>query len=333
MAGQAGARVAVAAAGGQLPDGIRVLDVSGLDGSDAAEPPTAAVHPESTAYVMYTSGSTGEPKGILTPHRAVVELAADTRFAGGAHERVLLHSPHTFDAATYETWVPLLNGGTVVVAPPGPVTPDLLKRLLPESRVTAVWLTAELLRTVAEIAPEVLGTVREVWAGGDVLAPEAVRRVREHCPGTRVVNGYGPTETTVFATAHRVTGDVGASVPIGRPLDNTRAYVLDRLLRPVPAGTVGELYVAGTGLARGYLNRPDRTAERFVADPYGPPGTRMYRTGDLVRRLPAGELEFMGRSDDQVKVRGFRIEPGEVEAVLAACPGVERAVVAARPGP
>ncbi|WDF41243.1 amino acid adenylation domain-containing protein [Streptomyces sp. T12] len=333
LAGQAGARVAVAAAGGQLPDGIRVLDVSGLDGSDAAEPPTAAVHPESTAYVMYTSGSTGEPKGILTPHRAVVELAADTRFAGGAHERVLLHSPHTFDAATYETWVPLLNGGTVVVAPPGPVTPDLLKRLLPESRVTAVWLTAELLRTVAEIAPEVLGTVREVWAGGDVLAPEAVRRVREHCPGTRVVNGYGPTETTVFATAHRVTGDVGASVPIGRPLDNTRAYVLDRLLRPVPAGTVGELYVAGTGLARGYLNRPDRTAERFVADPYGPPGTRMYRTGDLVRRLPAGELEFMGRSDDQVKVRGFRIEPGEVEAVLAACPGVERAVVAARPGP
>ncbi|MFJ9747311.1 non-ribosomal peptide synthetase [Streptomyces chartreusis] len=325
-----GAKVAVTHGDVRLPTGIRTLEPSD---PETTTPPPSSVHPESAAYVMYTSGSTGEPKGIVTPHRAVVELASDGRFAGGAHERVLLHSPHTFDAATYETWVPLLNGGTVVIAPPGPVTPDLLKRLLPEGRVTGLWLTAELLRTVAEIAPEVLGGVREVWAGGDVLDPEAVRRVREGCPGTRVVNGYGPTETTVFATAHPVTGAIGASVPIGRPLDNSRTHVLDGLLRPVPAGAVGELYVAGSGLAHGYLNRPGRTAERFVADPYGPPGTRMYRTGDLVRRLPGGELEFVGRSDDQVKVRGFRIEPGEVEAALAACPGVERAVVAARPGP
>ncbi|MBT2417250.1 amino acid adenylation domain-containing protein [Streptomyces sp. ISL-22] len=329
LVGAADVRVAVAAEEVRLPEHVRVL---GLDGAHATAP-TAAVHPESAAYVMYTSGSTGEPKGIVTPHRAVVELAADTRFTGGAHRRVLLHSPHTFDAATYETWVPLLNGGTVVVAPPGPVTPDLLRRLLPEARITALWLTAELLRTVAEIAPEVLGTPREVWAGGDVLAPEAVRRVRAHCPGTRVVNGYGPTETTVFATAHPVDGDPGAAVPVGRPLDNTRAYVLDRLLRPVPAGTVGELYIAGSGLAHGYLNRPGQTAERFVADPYGPPGGRMYRTGDLARRTADGVLEFAGRADDQLKVRGVRIEPAEVETALAGCPGVVRAVVGAAPDP
>ncbi len=324
-----GVRLALAAAEAELPHSVRVLDLTDARETTAPEP---TAHPESPAYVMYTSGSTGEPKAIVTPHRAVTELAADTRFTGDAHHRVLLHSPHTFDASTYETWVPLLNGGTVVIAPPGPLTPDLLKRLLPDARITALWLTAELLRTVAEIAPDVLAPLRELWAGGDVLAPEAVRRVREHCPGVRVVNGYGPTETTVFATTHPVTDD-SAPVPIGRPLDNTRAYVLDRLLRPVPAGTVGELYVAGTGLAHGYLDRPGQTAERFVADPYGPPGSRMYRTGDQARWTAGGVLEFAGRADDQVKIRGFRIEPGEVEAALAACPGVVRAVVGAAPGP
>ncbi|MFK4212599.1 amino acid adenylation domain-containing protein [Streptomyces sp. NPDC030920] len=316
----------------RLPAGTPVLDIAGASGSTRFE--GVPTHPGSAACVIYTSGSTGEPKGVVVPQRAIAELAADGRFAGGAHERVLLHNPYTFDASTYEVWVPLLSGGTVVVSPAEAVTPDLLGRLVAERRVTALMLTPELLRTVAEIAPGALCGLREVWSGGDVLAPDTVRRIREHCPDTVVVNGYGPTEATVFATAHTAAveraGRPGA-VPIGRPLDNTRAQVLDGLLRPVPAGATGELYLGGSGLAQGYLGRPVSTAERFVADPYGPPGSRMYRTGDLARWTPDGVLEFAGRADDQVKVRGFRVEPAEVEAALAGCPGVARAVVAARP--
>ncbi|MFJ6461643.1 amino acid adenylation domain-containing protein [Streptomyces sp. NPDC091387] len=316
----------------RLPAGTAVLDVTEESGPAPFDGVT--VHPGAAACVLYTSGSTGEPKGVVVPQRAITELAADGRFAGGAHRRVLLHNPYTFDASTYEVWVPLLNGGTVVVAPAEAITPDLLKRVVPDRGVTALMLTPELLRTVVEIAPDALSGLREVWSGGDVLAPGTVRRLHEHCPGTVVVNGYGPTETTVFATAHTATEESAAhpgGVPIGRPLDNTRAHVLDDRLRPVPAGATGELYIGGTGLALGYLGRPVSTSERFVADPYGPPGSRMYRTGDLVRRLPDGALEFAGRADDQVKVRGFRVEPAEVETVLAGCPGVARAVAGARP--
>ncbi|MGW1410750.1 amino acid adenylation domain-containing protein [Streptomyces sp. NPDC002403] len=318
-------------AAARLPAGTPLLDVTEESGPAPFEGVPA--DPGAAACVIYTSGSTGEPKGVVVTQRAITELAVDARFAGGAHERVLLHNPYTFDASTYEVWVPLLNGGTVVVAPSEAVTPDLLERVVRERRVTALMLTPELLRTVAEIAPGALSGLREVWSGGDVLAPDTVRRIREHCPDTAVVNGYGPTETTVFATAHTASRDSAGhpgAVPIGRPLDNTRAHVLDARLRPVPAGAIGELYIGGSGLAQGYLGRPVPTAERFVADPYGPPGSRMYRTGDLARWTPDGVLEFAGRADDQVKVRGFRVEPAEVEAALAGCPGVARAVVGVR---
>ncbi|MFC5832157.1 amino acid adenylation domain-containing protein [Nonomuraea insulae] len=283
------------------------------------------IHREAAAYVMYTSGSTGTPKGVVVTHANILELASDQRFT--SHRRVLLHSPHTFDAATYELWAPLLNGGTVVIAPPGPLHPDTVE----QSGLSAVWLTAELFRTLADLAPGALARVPEVWAGGDVVPQDAVRRLARR--GVQVVNGYGPTETTTFATSHHVAPEPAPGpVPIGRPLDNTRVHVLDARLRPAPIGTTGELYIAGTGLARGYLGRPGQTAERFVADPFAA-GERMYRTGDLARWTFGGDLEFAGRADGQVKIRGFRIEPGEVEAALETCPDVLRAVVTAQAGP
>ncbi|WP_410640979.1 non-ribosomal peptide synthase/polyketide synthase [Amycolatopsis sp. lyj-346] len=290
--------------------------------------PDCPVSPENLAYVMYTSGSTGVPKGVAVRHRDITALAQDGRFTGGAHTRVLAHSPLAFDASTYELWVPLLTGGATVL-PAGPdLTVESLRRAVSTHDVTAAWLTAGLFRLLAQDAPDCLRGLREVWTGGDVVPPAVVRAVQAACPGLVVVDGYGPTETTTFATAFRMTGEAGVPepVPIGRPLDGMRAYVLDAELRPLPAGAPGELCLAGAGLARGYLGRPGLTAERFVPDPFGAPGERMYRTGDVVRRGPGGELVFLGRSDDQVKLRGFRIELAEVEAVLAAHPAIAQPV-------
>ncbi|MGY3199992.1 amino acid adenylation domain-containing protein/non-ribosomal peptide synthase protein (TIGR01720 family) [Streptomyces sp. TE5632] len=284
------------------------------------------------AYVMFTSGSTGEPKAVAVRHRDVAALATDSRFTGGVCDRVLLHSPVAFDAATFEVWAPLLTGGCVVVAPPRPVDAALLRHLVRDGGLSALWLTAGLFRLLAQDAPDCFAGLRQVWTGGDVVPAEAVRRVLSACPGLTVVDGYGPTETTTFATSFALTDAtaVPRAVPIGHPLDDMRVHVLDGRLRPVPPGCAGELYLAGEGVARGYLGRPGDTAARFLADPAGPPGTRMYRTGDLARRRPDGTVEFLGRADDQVKIRGFRVEPGEVEAALAAHPGVADVAVVAR---
>ncbi|MEV7770270.1 amino acid adenylation domain-containing protein [Kitasatospora sp. NPDC086791] len=303
----------------------------GEESASPAHRPGVPVHPDQLAYVMYTSGSTGRPKGVAVRHRDVADLAADRRWQDGRHRRVLLHSPHAFDAATFELWTPLLAGGTVVVAPPGPLDAAALRAVTTRHQVTAAWLTKGLFDVIAEEAPGTLGALRVVCTGGDAASPTLVRRVLDACPGLVVANGYGPTETTTFATHHTLTAaDLdGPHVPIGRPLDNTRAYVLDARLRPVPPGVPGELYLAGAGLARGYLGRPGLTAERFVACPYGT-ADRMYRTGDLVRLRADGAIEFLGRIDGQIKLRGFRIEPGEIEAALARHPAVRQVVVLAR---
>ncbi|MGW0871167.1 amino acid adenylation domain-containing protein [Streptomyces sp. NPDC002740] len=310
---------------------LLVVDEPGPAGSDATGP-LPEVHADQLAYVLFTSGSTGEPKAVGVTHRAVVDLAGDSAFAAEAHRAVLQHSTQAFDAATYEMWVPLLGGGRIVLAPPGQLDGPLLERLVAGYGVTALWLTAGLFRLLAEESPGSFAGLREVWAGGDVVPGGAVRAVMSVNPDLVVVDGYGPTETTVFAARHRMRAerDVPATVPIGRPLDGMRAYVLDSALRPVPPGVAGELHLAGAGLARGYLDRPQETAGRFVADPFGAPGGRMYRTGDLVRWNDRGELVFLGRADDQLKIRGFRVEPGEIEAALARHPAVTRCCVVAR---
>ncbi|MEU9117890.1 amino acid adenylation domain-containing protein, partial [Streptomyces sp. NPDC048483] len=297
-----------------------------------AHDPGLAIDERRLAYVMFTSGTTGTPKGVAVSHADVAALAADRGFANGAHERVLVHSPQAFDAATYEWWVPLLSGGLAVVAPPGDLDLPALRSTIARHRVTGLWLTAGLFRLVVDDEPGLLAGVREVWTGGDVVPAASVRRLRAGCPAVTVVDGYGPTETTTFATFHKmpVTRPVPEAVPIGRPLDNMAVYVLDDGLRPVPAGVPGELYIAGAGLARGYLNRPGMTAERFVACPYGEPGARMYRTGDLVRWTADGTVEFLGRADDQVKLRGFRIEPGEIEKAFTTLGTLAQAAVVVR---
>ncbi|MEU6669012.1 non-ribosomal peptide synthase/polyketide synthase [Streptomyces sp. NPDC046727] len=317
--------------------GVAGEPVSAVDfdraGHGAGAPTESApvADPDRLAYVMFTSGSTGLPKAVAVRHRDIAALATDSRFADGVADRVLLHSPVAFDAATFEVWAPLLNGGCVVVAPGGDVDAALLRRLAADG-LTALWLTAGLFRLLAQDAPDCFRGLRQVWTGGDVVPAQAVRRVLAACPGLTVVDGYGPTETTTFATACALTDPTAVpdTVPIGRPLDDMRVHILDARLRPVPPGCAGELHLAGEGVARGYLGRPGDTAARFLADPYGPPGTRMYRTGDLARRRPDGTVEFLGRADDQVKIRGFRVEPGEAEAALAAHPDVVDVAVVAR---
>ncbi|GAA4072014.1 amino acid adenylation domain-containing protein [Streptomyces shaanxiensis] len=298
--------------------------------ADPGEPPVVPLTADDIAYVMYTSGSTGTPKGVAVPHGAVAALAGDAGWDVRPDDAVLLHAPHAFDATLFEIWVPLVSGARVVVAEPGVV--DALRiREEVAAGVTVLHLTAGTFRVLAEEAPECFSGLREVLTGGDVVPPQAVERVRQVCPGLRIRHLYGPTETTLCATWHLVEpGSPGTgTLPIGRPLAGRRVFVLDAFLQPVPAGVPGELYIAGEGVAHGYAGRAALTAERFVPEPYAQ-GRRMYRTGDLVRWTDDGELVFVGRADVQVKVRGFRVELGEVESALAAQPGVRQAVVAAR---
>ncbi|MEV6648026.1 non-ribosomal peptide synthetase [Amycolatopsis sp. NPDC051371] len=294
-------------------------------------PPAVAVGEDDLAYVMYTSGSTGHPKGVAVRHGGTVDLALDPCWDTGNHERVSLIAPIAFDVSLYEILVPLLHGGSVVVFPDGRFDISRLRAHIAEHDITALHLTAGLFRVVADEAPDTFATVREVLTGGDVIAPGAVERVLNASPGLIVRALYGTTEATVFSTQAGLTAPYRADVLVtsGRVFDGVELHILDERLDPAPPGTIGELYIAGRGLAKGYLDRPDLTAEAFVANPFRNDGSRMYRTGDLARLSADGELEFAGRATDLVKILGFRVELAEIESVLTGFPGLAHVAVVA----
>ncbi len=301
----------------------------------ASSDPGAPLDSEATACVLYTSGSTGQPKGVVIPHRAVARLVLNNRFAQfQASDRVALAANPAFDATSLEVWAPLLNGGCIVVIDQAVVLdPEAFSRCLQDQAVNVLFLTTGLFHQYADALAQVFPHLRYLIVGGDVLDPRITARVLQHGPPQHLVNAYGPTETATFATTHEVRGTAAGTntIPIGRPISNTRLYILDARGEPVPIGVVGEIHIGGAGVARGYLNRPELTAQRFVADPFvASNDARMYRSGDLGRYLPDGTVEFIGRNDFQAKIRGFRIELGEIEVRLAQHPALLEAVVIVR---
>lgn len=322
----AGARVVITEGGrGDAPSCASIETLLAVPAESAV-----TVAPDALAAVLFTSGSTGEPKGVEVLHRGIVRLLFGNTYAVfGADERILQLAPLSFDASTFEIWGALLHGAELVIAPEDLPTATGLGETIAKWGVTTLWLNGSLFNAIVDEDADVLSPVRQLLIGGEALSVEHVRRAMRRLPRTTLVNGYGPTENTTFSCCHVIPREVASaatSIPIGRPIAHSRVRVLDAYRRLAPAGAVGEIYVGGDGLARGYRHRDTLTAERFVADPLRP-GAGLYRTGDLGRLRPDGALEFRGRVDAQVKIRGYRVEPGEVEAALCRLDGVSTASV------
>ncbi|GGK97911.1 amino acid adenylation domain-containing protein [Nocardia jinanensis] len=313
------------------------LDASGYDDSPVTDSERRTpLRPENVAYVLFTSGSTGRPKGVSVPHRAVLNQLhwINGTYSLTPDDVVLQKTPATFDVSVWELFATLSVGARMIIAAPyGHTDPTYLAETIAAHQVTVTSFVPSMLAAFADAAPaHSLASLRALLVGGEAFGPEVVAAARRVMPDVGLHNLYGPTEFTLHATEHLVTEDDGGNIPMGTPVWNVRAYVLDSRLQPSPPGVAGDLYLAGTQVARGYQDRPGLTAERFVPDPFAT-GDRLYRTGDLARRLPRGELEYLGRTDFQVKLRGLRIELGEIEAVLAEHDTVARAIVAIHTAP
>ena len=302
--------------------------------SESAQNPIGGSKSTNLAYVMYTSGSTGIPKGVEIPHQGIVRLVMNTGYAGfNSNERYLQLATIAFDASTFELWAPLLHGACCVLYPLEIPGSGRLGEVIRQHRISTLWLTASLFNMVINEAPKTLRGLSQLLIGGEQLSPSHVHRAQKELDGTQIINGYGPTESTTFTCCYAIPEGLAsdAILPIGRPIANTRVYILDNNLEPLPIGIPGELHIGGDGLARGYLNRQELTSEKFISDPFSAePNARLYKTGDLVRYRFDGNIEFLGRIDQQVKIRGFRIELGEIEAVLCLHPGIDQAAVVAQ---
>ncbi|WP_338400464.1 amino acid adenylation domain-containing protein [Bacillus thuringiensis] len=280
------------------------------------------------AYVIYTSGTTNNPKGVLCEHKNVVRLVNNTNYIEfSKDDKILQTSSMVFDASTFEVWGALLNGLELYLSKnEGIILPELLEKFVDKNNITILWLTSELFNQIAEENIDVFKGLRYLLVGGDVLSPKYISLVRNQFTNLKILNGYGPTENTTFSTTYLIEKEYSSNIPIGKPITNSKAYIVDGNFNLNPVGIYGQLCVSGDGLARGYLNRPELTAEKFVENPFES-GAKMYKTGDLAKWLPDGNIEFLGRMDNQVKIRGFRIELGEIENRLLRHKDIKEAVV------
>ncbi|WP_311999809.1 non-ribosomal peptide synthetase, partial [Bacillus subtilis] len=287
--------------------------------------------PHSLAYIIYTSGSTGKPKGVMIEQRSVIRLVKNSNYITFTPEdRLLMTSSIGFDVGSFEIFGPLLNGAALHLSDQQTfLDSHQLKRYIEHQGITTIWLTSSLFNHLTEQNEQTFSQLKHLIIGGEALSPSHVNRIRNVCPEVSIWNGYGPTENTTFSTCLHIQKTYELSIPIGRPVGNSTAYILNQWGVLQPVGAVGELCVGGDGIARGYLGRPDLTKEKFVPHPFAP-GDRLYRTGDLARWLPDGTIEYVGRIDDQVKVRGYRMELGEIESALRQIDGVKEAAVLAR---
>jgi amino acid adenylation domain-containing protein len=312
------------------PAGLRILELSNLQG-ESETGPAISDNGYDLAYLMYTSGSTGAPKGAMIPHRGIVNLVCNQNYVELSPNQTLLQlSPLSFDASTFEIWGALLNGGRLAMMRPQPPSLADIADALDRYRVTTLFLSTGLFNAMVDEYPNAFKDLDQLVVGGDVLSPPHARRALEAMSRGTLINGYGPTENTTFTCCHRVTlEDTAAkSIPIGRPLSGVNVYILDCNLSPVADGEAGEIVIGGENLSRGYWNRPELTSEKFVPNPFvSAPAARLYRSGDLGRFNRAGAVEFLGRLDGQVKIRGFRVEPGEVESVVQRIAGIAAAAV------